>query len=478
MHVEFIGAAQEVTGSCHLVEVGRSRVLLDCGLMQGGGKAKDGENNAADFPFDPASIDAVVLSHSHLDHCGRIPLLIKQGFQGKIYTQRACQEMCRVMFMDAAHINERDAFTQNRKRARKHLPPIEPLFTSEDAEKSLKQFRGMDYETSLQVADGITATLFDAGHILGSSIVQLDIQDDQGNQRRLLFTGDLGHAGAPILRNPSYLKHADVVLMESTYGGRCHRSWEDSFEEMAEVLKKARKDGGNLLIPSFAVGRTQELLFLFAKHYEEWEMHNWQIFLDSPMAIEATEVYAHHSELYDAETRKLWAKHQYKNLLPNLTISRSPEESMEINKYKEGAIIIAGSGMCEGGRIRHHLKNHVWRDSTHLVFVGFQARNTLGRRIIEGVKTIKLWGEEIEVAAQVHTINGFSAHADQQGLIDWYRHLDTAPPLLLVHGEEEAQQALIEAIKPWTSARAPEAGDRLNLLEPNAPLQKPDHAEE
>ncbi|WP_404419994.1 MBL fold metallo-hydrolase RNA specificity domain-containing protein [Marinospirillum sp.] len=477
MHIEFIGAAQEVTGSCHLVEVGRSRVLLDCGLLQGNGKAKDGEANAADFPFDPASIDAVVLSHSHLDHCGRIPLLVKQGFKGKIYTQRACQEMCRVMYMDAAHINERDAFTQNRKRERKHLPPVEPLFTTEDAEKALKHFRGMDYESSLQVADGITATLFDAGHILGSSIVQLDVEDDQGNQRRILFTGDLGHAEAPILRNPTFLHQADVVLMESTYGGRCHRSWDESFAEMAEVLKEAREGGGNLLIPAFAVGRSQELLYLFAKHYKEWEMHHWQIFLDSPMAIEATEVYAHHSDLYDDETRKLWAKHQYKNLLPNLTITRTPDESMEINQHKEGAIIIAGSGMCEGGRIRHHLKNHVWREGNHLVFVGFQARNTLGRRLVEGVQTIKLWGEEIEVAAKVHTINGFSAHADQKGLIDWYRQIEDSPPLLLVHGEEEAQQALIAAIQPWTQARAPEPGDRLDLLNPSAPLQKAQNPE-
>lgn len=474
MHVEFIGAAQEVTGSCHLIEVGRSRILLDCGLMQGGGKAKEGESNGADFPFDPSSLDAVVLSHSHLDHCGRIPLLTKQGFKGKIYTQRACQEMCRVMFMDAAHINERDALTQNRKRARKHLPPVDPLFTREDAEKALKQFRGMDYESSLEVAPGITATLFDAGHILGSAIIQLDLEDEQGEQRRLLFTGDLGHAGAPILRNPQFLHQADVVLMESTYGGRCHRSWEASFKEMAEVLQVARKDGGNLLIPSFAVGRTQELLFLFAKHFEDWGLQHWQIFLDSPMAIEATEVYANHSDLYDAETRELWAQHQYQNLLPNLTITRSPEESMAINQHKEGAIIIAGSGMCEGGRIRHHLKNHIWRSSTHLVFVGFQARNTLGRRIIEGVESIKLWGEEIQVAAQVHTINGFSAHADQKGLIDWYRHLEGSPALLLVHGEEEAQDALIQAIRPWAQARAPQAGDRLDLLDPHGPLQKAD----
>ncbi|SFX73716.1 MBL fold metallo-hydrolase RNA specificity domain-containing protein [Marinospirillum alkaliphilum] len=475
MHIEFLGAAQEVTGSCHLVQVGRSRILLDCGLMQGGGKAREEEANGEPFPFDPASIDAVVLSHSHLDHCGRIPVLVKEGFKGKIYTQRACQEMCRVMFMDAAHIAERDAFTQNRKRERKGLPLIEPLFTTADAEKALRHFRGMDYDSPLKIADDVVLRLFDAGHILGSAIVQLDVEE-KGHQRRIVFSGDLGHAGAPILRNPTFLKQADVVLMESTYGGRCHRSWEESFIEMGEVLKEARQSGGNVLIPAFAVGRTQELLYLFAKHYKEWGVADWQIYLDSPMAIEATEVYANHSHLYDAETRELWAKHQYKDLLPNLHITRSPDESMQINNIRKGAIIIAGSGMCEGGRIRHHLKNHVWREGNHLVFVGFQARNTLGRRIIEGATTIKLWGEEINVAARVHTIGGFSAHADQKGLIDWYRHFEDAPALLLVHGETESQQALIEAIKPWTMARAPSAGQQLDLLDPFSPLREVDAA--
>ncbi len=473
MYIEFCGAAQEVTGSCHLLQVGRATILLDCGLIQGGGKAKDGEANSQDFPFDPASIDAVVLSHSHLDHSGRIPLLVKQGFKGKIYTQRACQEMCRVMYKDAAYIQERDAVTQNRKRARKHLPPIEPLFDQEDAEKALRLFRGMDYEQPLKIAEGVVLTLFDAGHILGSAIVQLDIHA-QDIQRRVVFTGDLGHAGAPILRDPTYLTQADVVLMESTYGARCHRSWEASFAEMAEVLAQAKADEGNLLIPAFAVGRTQELLYLFAKHFDEWGLGDWQIYLDSPMAIEATEVYAAHSELYDEETADLWRRHQYKDLLPNLQVTRTPDESLTINEIRSGAIIIAGSGMCEGGRIRHHLKNHVWRSGNHLVFVGFQARNTLGRRLVEGVESIRLWGEDINVAAKVHTINGFSAHADQQGLIDWYRHFEGAPELLLVHGEIEAQQALIEAIKPYARARAPEAGERLDLVHPKKALYRDD----
>ncbi|WP_416884853.1 MBL fold metallo-hydrolase RNA specificity domain-containing protein [Marinospirillum sp.] len=473
MQIKFLGAAQEVTGSCHLIQVGRQQILLDCGLMQGGGKAREIEANAEAFPFDPSQLDAVVLSHSHLDHSGRIPLLIKQGFKGKIYTHRACQAMCRIMFLDAAHIHERDAITQNRKRERKGLPLVEPLYVTEDAEKALQHFRGMDYGEPLKVADGVVVTLFDAGHILGSAIVQVDLQEGE-EQRRLVFTGDLGHAGAPILRNPTYLNHADVVLMESTYGGRCHRSWEASFAEMAEVLDQARQTGGNILIPAFAVGRTQELLYLFAQNYEAWGMAHWDIYLDSPMAIEATEVYAEFSQLYDDQAKALWSAHQYRDLLPNLKITRSTEESVALNQVKSGAIIIAGSGMCEGGRIRHHLKNHVWRAGGHLVFVGFQARNTLGRKLIEGLDRIKLWGEEIQVAAQVHTINGFSAHADQQGLIDWYQHFEQRPTLLLVHGEEESQQALMEALAPITQARAPKQGQVLDLLQPESPLMDGD----
>ncbi len=226
-----------------------------------------------------------------------------------------------------------------------------------------------------------------------------------------------------------------------------------------------------LLIPAFSLGRTQELLYLFAKYYNEWGMSDWKIFLDSPMAIEATEVYSHHAHLYDAESRELWSKHQYQDRLPNLKMTRSPEESMAINNIKSGAIIVSASGMCEGGRIRHHLKNHVWRKGNHLVFIGFQARNTLGRRIVDGAKTIKLWGEEINVEAEVHTINGFSAHADQKGLIDWYRCFNDSPKLFLVHGESEAQEALIEAIKPWTAAQAPTAGQRVDLLDPAYTLQ-------
>ncbi|OPX56169.1 metallo-beta-lactamase family protein [Oceanospirillum multiglobuliferum] len=451
MHIEFYGAAQEVTGSCHLIEVGQYRVLLDCGLIQGG--AKDELRNAESFPFDITQIDAVILSHSHLDHCGRIPLLVKRGFKGPIYTQKVCREMCGIMFRDAANIYAHDAVTANRKRARKHLPPVEPLYTLQDVEQALKHFQGLDYDAEEAILPGIRIRLRDAGHILGSAIVELWL-DDGKHQRKVVFSGDLGHAGVPILREPTEIHHADLVIMESTYGGRCHKPWDESMQEMGAILSEAAKAKGNVLIPSFAVGRTQELLYLFAKHFNEWNIGHWQIFLDSPMAIEATEVYLKHSELFNKEAKRLALNDHKLDDLPNLRFTRSPEESMALNRISSGAIIIAGSGMCEGGRIRHHLKYHAWRHNSHILMVGFQAKGTLGRRLVEGEKVIKLWHESIHVAAQVHTVGGFSAYADQQGLLNWLKAFKRPPKLYLVHGESGAQQDLQLEVQHQLNLRA------------------------
>lgn len=451
MQIEFYGAAQEVTGSCHLISVGQYRVLLDCGLIQGG--AKDELRNAEPFPFDMTRIDAVVLSHSHLDHSGRIPLLVKRGFKGPIYTQKVCREMCGIMFRDAANIYAHDAETTNRKRARKHLPAIEPLYTLQDAEQALKHFQGLEYGVEEEILPGIRIRLRDAGHILGSAMVELWLEDGK-HQRKVVFSGDLGHAGVPILREPAQIHQADLVIMESTYGGRCHKPWDESMQEMGAILSEAAKTKGNVLIPAFAVGRTQELLYLFSKHFDEWNIGHWQIFLDSPMAIEATEVYLRHCELFNKEAKRLALNDHKLDDLPNLRFTRSPEESMALNRISSGAIIIAGSGMCEGGRIRHHLKYHAWRQNTHILMVGFQAKGTLGRQLVEGEKRIKLWHESIHVGAQVHTVGGFSAHADQQGLLDWLRAFQQAPKLYLVHGEPAAQQALQTAIEQNLSLKA------------------------
>ena len=462
INIQFLGAAGEVTGSCHLVTVGDQRILLDCGLVQGG---KDDEaRNREAFPFDPKSIDAVVLSHAHIDHSGRLPLLVRAGFRGPIYTHRACRDLCKIMLKDSGFLSEKDAVWENKKRARKGLEPVEPHSTVEDAKIALKFFKGLVYAKKQRILPGVHLRLSDAGHILGSSIVELWL-DDAGETRKLVFSGDLGRSGMPVLQDPEPVQQADLVIMESTYGDRLHRSWDDTHREIHQVLTHATSGKGNILMPAFAVGRTQEILYLFAKYYKEWELDRWQIFLDSPLAIEATRVFTQHSDLFDTDTAALWRQHNTTDLLPNLHISRTTNQSMAINRIRSGAIIIAGSGMCTGGRIKHHLKHNIWREQCQLVITGFQARGTPGRALVDGAKHIRLWGEEIRVAAAIHTIGGLSAHADQTALKNWYANFKGRPPVTLVHGEERALTGLSNCLRQQLSAPAHIArpGEKLNL---------------
>jgi metallo-beta-lactamase family protein len=462
MHIRFLGAAGEVTGSCYLIECAGCRLLLDCGLFQGAPETE--ARNREPFAFEPAGIDAVVLSHSHLDHAGRLPLLLKAGFRGPIYTHNACRDLCRIMLKDAGYLNERDVEWENRKRARKGLPPLEPLYTMQDAHQLMRRFRALDYDAMIHILPGTRIRLRDAGHILGSAIVELWVAED-GIERKLVFSGDLGHRGAPILRDPTMIAEADVVLVESTYGDRLHRSWDDTWEELAGVFRQAESRRGNILIPAFAVGRTQELLYVMGQNFEAWGIDQWSVFLDSPLAIEATEVYARHWSVYDREAKAARRHHGSPFALPNLHMSRTPKQSMAINRIQSGAIVIAGGGMCEGGRIRHHLKHNVWRSGTHILMVGFQARGTLGRQLVEGAESIRLWGEEMRVAATTHTIGGLSAHADQKGLLDWCHGFSGRTTFVLVHGEPEARDALEVLLRQERGPRVltPELGSRLNL---------------
>jgi len=439
MQIEFLGAAGEVTGSCHLLTVGGRRVLLDCGLIQG--SRADEARNLEAFPFDPAGIAAVVLSHSHIDHAGRLPLLVKAGYRGPIYTHGAARDLCEILLRDAAFINEKEAEWENRKRERKGLAPVAPLYSRRDAERAMRSFVSIGYDEQQEIVPGVTLRLLDAGHILGSSIVALDLEEE-GKHCRLVFSGDLGHSGAAIMHDPRVLTAADLVLLESTYGDRPHRSSAETLEEMAAVLREADAAGGNVLIPAFAVGRTQELLYLFGRYFKEWNLAHWHLALDSPLAIEATEIYLRHSGLFDAEARELFGRQHRLPVLPNLSFTRTPAQSMALNRSAGGTIIMAGSGMCTGGRIKHHLKHNAWRRDCHIVIVGFQGRGTLGRQLVDGAKHIRLWGETIRVNAHVHTLGGFSAHADQGELSRWYGHFKGKPPVVLVHGEPDAQQAL------------------------------------
>ncbi len=462
MQIKFLGATQAVTGSCHLLEFNNHQVLLDCGLVQGSREQE--EVNAQPFEFEPDKIDAVILSHAHIDHSGRLPLLVKQGFNGKIYTHSATIDLCKILLRDAGFLNERGAEWENRKRERKGLEPLKPLFTQNDAEQALKNFIGFEYNDVNEILPGLNLTLHDAGHILGSSICEINIRENKIN-KTLVYSGDLGHKGAPILKNPTPVHRADLVIMESTYGDRLHRPWDETWRELGDVIQCARNDKGNILIPAFTVGRTQELLYVFGKHYSEWGLDNWDIFLDSPMAIETTEVYSKYSDIYNNR-----AQHRFKKCgnpfdLPNLYTTATTEESMYINKINAGAIIIAGSGMCTGGRIKQHLKHNLWRKHCHIIFVGFQAKGTPGRALVDGAKQLTLWGESIQVNAKVHTIGGLSAHADQDGLLKWYQQYSNKPQLVLVHGEPEAQQALADMVRNTTQADVKIAvhGECINL---------------
>jgi metallo-beta-lactamase family protein len=462
MHLQFFGAAGEVTGSCHILEVGGRRILLDCGLIQGG--AAHDERNRAPFPFDAAGIDAVVLSHAHIDHCGRLPLLHKRGFRGVVHATAACGDLARILLLDSAAIAEHDAQREERKRRRSGgRGPVEPLFTAADAEAVLRLFRAAPYGQVVEVLPGVGLTFQDAGHILGSASVCLRLTEGS-LERRLVFSGDLGQYDSPILRDPEAGLAGDVVIMESTYGGRMHRERAATLTEFGEILRRARRDGGNVLIPAFAVGRSQDVLYELGTHYDEWQLDDWQIFLDSPMAIEASEVYWRHVELFDEEALELRRRTGSMPPLPNLKLCRSVDESMAINRIADGVIVIAGSGMCTGGRIVHHLKHNLSRRECDVVFTGFQAAGTLGRAIVDGSDEVHIHGSPVRVQARVHTLGGFSAHGDQADLLRWYSGLVGRPPVWLVHGERDSSTALREALaQEGVRADIAEPGLRLDL---------------
>lgn len=458
MKLEFFGAAAEVTGSCHILHVGGRKVLLDCGLIQG--SRKDEERNRDPFPFDASKIDAVVLSHAHLDHCGRLPLLVKRGFRGPIFAQDASCELVAILLADAAHLAERDAEYRSRKTGKK----VKPLYTVAEGEHVMRQMQNRKYREIFEVVDGIKVRFRDAGHILGSCSVEIWLSEG-GNERKIVFSGDLGQYDTPILKDPEPIDQADFVLMESTYGGRRHRDREQTIAELGQILTSERSRRGNILIPAFSIGRSQEIMYQLGKHYEEWDLQRFQIFLDSPMAIEASKVYWENTHLYDEEASRLRTENGGMPLLPNLKLSRHPEESMAINRIRSGVIVIAGSGMCNGGRIIHHLKHNLDREETQVLITGYQANGSLGRRLVNGEKTVRIHGQTIPVNATVHTVGGLSAHGDQDDLARWYECMENRPPVYLVHGETEAQEAFRNYLHQRSSAdvHLPKPGDFLEL---------------
>ncbi len=439
-----------VTGSCHMISTERHQVLLDCGQFQGG-KEMD-RMNQEPFPFDPAAMECVILSHAHVDHCGRLPLLVQRGFQGDIYCTDATADLLEVMLRDCAYIQEKDAEWQSRKNARTGKPPVEPLYTIADAEAALKLVKPILYDQLIELNESMRIVFNDAGHILGSSIVELWI--DEGNTTsKIVFSGDLGVSDRPILRNPVKIKKADYVIMETTYGNRLHPANSTSIDQLIDIVIKTVKRGGSVIIPSFAVGRTQELIYqfnMFYEHNREYQkiLDDVMVYIDSPMATTVTEVFKKNAQVFDETTRNYILSGDNPLDFKNLMFTRNTADSQMLNNDKSPKIIISASGMCEAGRIRHHLKHNLWDSRNSIVFVGYQAEGTLGKMLVRGAKEVKLFGETVSVNAEIYNLEGFSGHADQNGLLDWLSGFQVKPKqIFLVHGEMDAKHDFAHKIK-------------------------------
>ena len=445
VRVTCLGGVGTVTGSSYLVEsAAGNKVLIDCGMFQGGKEMED--RNWKDWGFDPARISTLFLTHAHIDHSGKIPKLVKDGFKGRILTSPPTAELCSIMLLDAAHIQEMDAEWQTRKNKRRSTQEVLPLYTTEDAEASLKFFSPIEKDKIVEPEPGIRARMRNSGHILGASILELWIEEG-GAPLKMVFSGDLGKKNQLIVRDPQEIFDADYLFLESTYGNRLHRSLDESKAELLEAIQYAASHKEKVLIPAFAVERTQEILYILGEFQRAGRLPKIPIFVDSPLAIKATEIFRKNKKYYDEEAQAILDRGYDPFNMPNLRYSATTEDSRAINETKGSAIIIAGNGMCTAGRIRHHLKHNLWRPGTSLVIVGFQALGSTGRQIVDGAKEVRLLGETVAVKAKVFTIGGFSAHADQNDLLEWAGHFESAPKVFLVHGEPSASESLAAKIK-------------------------------
>ncbi len=450
MKIKFTGAAGTVTGSCHYIEYGDKKLLLDCGQFQG---KKDVEKlNEDGFPFDPAEIDYLILSHAHIDHSGRIPLLVKNGFKGKIFASTPTYDLCTIMLMDSGHIHEMEAEWKSQKSMRKGGEPVEPLYTSEDAQASLSYFSPVIYEQYEEIDDVLTVRFIDAGHILGSSIVELWFKEN-GESTKVVFSGDLGMKDKPIIRDPQIVEKADYLIIESTYGNRFHESPEERVGKLSKIILNTIKNKGTVVIPSFAVGRTQEIIYALNEHYDGNDefskaFKNIPVYIDSPLASKATEIFKKNAHVFDKEAREKILSGDNPLEFKNLHFTQTTDESKALNMSTEPKVIISASGMCNAGRIRHHLKHNLWKKNSSIVFVGYQGEGTLGRLIKEGEKEIRLFGEDIYVQANIESVEGFSGHADQRGLMEWLKGFKEAPKkVFIVHGESDARDVFSKKIE-------------------------------
>ncbi|MCK4998632.1 MAG: MBL fold metallo-hydrolase [Anaerohalosphaera sp.] len=450
LKLKFLGAAQNVTGSRHLLEFNGTRVLVDCGLYQ---ERQFVGRNWDPFQVPPASIDAVLLTHAHLDHCGLLPKLVREGFKGRVYCHQATAEIAKVVLLDAAHLQEEDASYKRRrhgKEGRKSKRPVVPLYTTVDAEAAFPLFKPVRYERTNQIAPNVEATFFNAGHILGASMIKIKVTDGD-DSRTVLFSGDVGRYDMPILKNPTVFEDADYVLIESTYGNRVHESYADIKDAIENAVNDAIKSGGNIIVPSFSVERAQDVLYYLNELIIEDRIPNIMTFLDSPMAIRVTEVFKDHPELFDAEMKEHVVNHDSPFDFPDLKMVRTSKESKAINHIRGTIMIIAGSGMCTGGRVKHHLVNNISRSESTVMFVGYQAFGTLGRRIVDGDPEVRILGKNYKVRAKIVRIHGFSGHADSEELLEWLTSLKRSPKhVFVIHGETDAANTFANLIKERT----------------------------
>lgn len=444
VNIRFLGAVKGVTGSCHLIKYRDKLIMLDCGMFQG----KDDEMNYQEPEYNPAEIDYLFLSHSHIDHSGRIPLLVKRGFRGTIYCSKATYDLCEIMLLDSAHIQEMETEWANRKAMRSGRPLVEPLYTQSDAYESFQYFKPVLYEQVIHVDESLSIRFNDAGHVLGSSIIEMWFKDGR-EEIKMVYSGDIGMKDKPILRDPAMIEEADYIIMEATYGNRIHENVEKREEELLHIILKTVLKGGTVIIPSFAVGRTQEIIYELNKYYDS-HLHamgtqknllkNIPVYVDSPLAVKATEVFWRNAGVFDEEAREHLMRGDNPLTFENLHFTQNVEESKALNFSDEPKIIISSSGMCDAGRIKHHLKHNLWKKNSSVVFVGYQAEGTLGRRIRDGAQKVKIFGEEIHVNAGIYSVEGFSGHADQTGLINWLSNFKRKPrTLFIVHGEAQAK---------------------------------------
>lgn len=465
MIVQFLGAARTVTGSMHLLYVNGKHILLDCGLFQGR-RAETYERNRV-FPFEPSSIDAVVLSHAHIDHAGNLPNLVKHGFSGPIFCTPATADLCRIMLLDSAHIQERDAEFVSKKHAKKKLPPVEPLYAIDDVQPALDLLTEVPYRQSFAVVDGVSAKYFDAGHILGSASIHLTIKETKGREKHFGFTGDVGRPNMPILRDPEFMGNVDALICESTYGGRVHASADEMPNKFLEVIQRTVQRGGKVIVPSFSVGRTQDIVYQMNALKNEGRLPDIPVFVDSPLSTNATEVFRKHTECFDEETLEMMKHDDDVFGFDRLQYIRDVEESKKLNDRKDPCMIIAASGMCEAGRIVHHLYNNIENPLNTVMIVGYQAEHTLGRRIVERNPEVSIFGEVKKLNCEVAVMNSFSAHADKNELMEYVSHFEknVLSNIFLVHGDyDQAQKfsaALIE--KKFNRVDIPERLEKFEM---------------